>query len=147
MTYTELKKGILELLQSKFPKNKYKYYSMAVVEKYDRPCFFVQLKPIDTRAENHNSRFHQMAVYITFFQKEIDEGKMLNTIQEIQDLFGLNVKIGEKSVNVMDFSWNYVGTDRNIPEIVIELQYLTQIERDTSAPLLERLVFEKEMEE
>lgn len=147
MTIKELKFGLMELMQTKFPKSKYKYYSMAVVENYDRPCFFTQIKPIDEKPENYNSRSHQLVFYITYFQKKADESEMLDTIQELEDLFGMCVKIGDKSVNVMSFDWNYVGTDRNVPEIAIELQYLTKIERKEAAPVMEQVILKKEMEE
>lgn len=147
MTLKELKLGLMEIMQTRFPKSKYKYYSMAVMENYERPCFFTQIKPIDEKPENHNSRSHQLVLYITYFQKKADESEMLDVIQELEDLFGLCVKIGDKSVNVMSFDWNYVGTDRNVPEIAVELQYLTKIERQETAPVMEQVILKKEMEE
>ena len=147
MTLKELKLGLIEMMQTKFPKSKYKYYSMAVMENYGRPCFFTQIKPIDEKTENYNSRSHQLVFYITYFQKEADESEVLDVIQELEDLFCMCVKIGDKSVNVMSFDWNYVGTDRNVPEIAIELQYLTKIERKETAPVMEQVILKKEMEE
>ena len=43
MTLKELKSGIVTLIKSEFPK--ITIYSMAVVENYKRPSFFMQLKP------------------------------------------------------------------------------------------------------
>ena len=142
-----MKKGLNELLQTRYPKSKYKYYSMAVVEGYDRPCFFTQIKPVDASPVNYNSRHNQVVFYITILQKQVDEEEILQMIQDIRDLFGLNVKIGEKSLNVTDFDWQYAGTDRNIPEISIELEWLEKIDHETNEPLIEQVVTEKEMEE
>ena len=72
---------------------------------------------------------------------------MLRMIQEIQDLFGLNVKIGEKSLYVIDFDWQYAGTDRNVPEVSIELEWLEKIVHEINEPLIEQVITEKEMEE
>lgn len=120
---------------------------MAVVEGYDRPCFFTQIRPIDTSPVNYNTRHHQVAFYITILQKQVDEEEMLRMIQEVQDLFGLNVKIGKKSLNVTDFDWQYAGTDRNVPEISIGLEWLEKIVHEVNEPLVERVITEKEMEE
>lgn len=72
---------------------------------------------------------------------------MLRMIQEVQDLFGLNVKIEKKSLNVTDFDWQYAGTDRNVPEISIGLEWLEKIVHEVNEPLVERVITEKEMEE
>jgi len=142
-----LKEGLNALLQTKYPKTKYKYYSMAVVEGYDRPCFFTQIRPIDASPVNYNTRHHQVVFYITILQKQVDEEEMLRMIQEVQDLFGLNVKIEKKSLNVTDFDWQYAGTDRNVPEISIGLEWLEKIVHEVNEPLVERVITEKEMEE
>lgn len=145
MTLTELKGGLLALLKTKYPE--YKYYSTAVVENYDRPCFFTQLKPVDTRVENYNSRRNRMIFYITYMPKRVDEAESLRMIQEMRDLFGLYVKIGGRVVYVESFDWNYIGTDRTIPEMSVELYWLDRIEHNTDAPVIEQVVTSKEMEE
>lgn len=56
MTLLEVKKGLLARMKEAFPTSKYKYYSMAVSEGFQRPCFFTQLKPTDTSPRNYNTR-------------------------------------------------------------------------------------------
>lgn len=119
---------------------------MAVVENYERPCFFTQLLPVDMRPENYNSRRNEVVFYITILLDEADEARMLDMIQRIRDLFGLNVMIGDKSVNVTDFDWNYAGTDRNIPELSVSLEWLDRIEHKNDAPVVERVITNNEVE-
>ena len=145
MTLTELKGGLLALLKTIYPK--YKYYSAAVVEGYDRPCFFTQLKPVDMGTENYNSRKNRMIFYITYMPKRVDEAESLCMIQEMRDLFGMYVKIGGRVVYVESFDWNFIGTDRNILEMSVELYWLDRIEHNTDAPVIEQVVTSKEMEE
>lgn len=145
MTLTELKAGLVELLKTKYPKCK--YYSTAVVENYSRPCFFTQLKPVDTGAENYNSRKNRMVFYITYMPERADEAETLHVIGELRDLFGLYVKIAGRVVYVENFDWNYIGTDRNIPEMSVELYWLDRIEHNTDAPVIEQVVTSKKMEE
>ena len=77
MTLLEVKKGLLAKMKEAFPASKYKYYSTAVSEGFQRPCFFTQLKPTDTSPRNYNSRNMQATLYITFFQRSVDEAESL----------------------------------------------------------------------
>lgn len=137
---------MLKLLKTEYLEETYQYYSMAVVENYERPCFFTQLLPVDMRPENYNSRRNEVVFYITILLDEADEARMLDMIQRIRDLFGLNVMIGDKSVNVTDFDWNYAGTDRNIPELSVSLEWLDRIEHKNDAPVVERVITNNEVE-
>lgn len=145
MTLTELKAGLIGILKTKYPKCK--YYSAAVVENYDRPCFFTQLKPVDMDAENYNSRKNRVIFYITYMAKTVNEADDLRMIDEIRDLMGLYVKIAGRVVYVEGFDWNFVGTDRNIPEISVELYWLDRIEHPTDAPAFERVCTNNELKE
>ena len=147
MTLKELKAGLNKLLQTKYPKTKYKYYSMAVVENYSRPCFFTHFLPVDIQPENYNSCKNTMLFYITIMQEKNDEAEVLDMIDEIRKLFGLTVQIGDRAVKVTDFDWNYTGSNNNIPEISIELQWHDKIEHKDDAPLMEHITTRIEMED
>lgn len=136
MTISELKKGLLEKMQSIFPKEKYKYYSMAVVEGYKRPSFFTSIKPVRMEPVNYNSRINVVTFYINYMQLHIDEAAALDVIQKIRDLFGLSVKINDRYVDVIGFDYDFIGTEQNIPEISIELEWMDQIEHVNNQPLM-----------
>lgn len=119
---------------------------MAVVENYERPCFFTQLLPVDMRPENYNSRKNEVVFYITILLEKADEARILDMIQRIRDLFGLNVMVRDKSVDVTDFDWNYTGKDRNIPGISVSLMWFDRIEHKNSAPVVEQVVTNNEVE-
>ena len=144
MTLIELKAGLIALLQSKYPTKKYKYYSMAVVENYSRPCFFTQFLPVKMEPVNFNARKNRVIFYITIMQEKTNEAEILEMIQSIRDLFGLYVKIEDRAVKVENFDWSYTGTYRNIPEISIELQWNDRIGHKNDAPLMERIETKKE---
>ena len=145
MTLIELKKGLIELLQTIFPD--YNYYSMEVVEDYDRPCFFTQLKPTNTQAKNYNTKNNQMTFYIDYLQEQIDEVDMLETIDKLRNLFELSVRIKDRSIDVEGFDWDFVGTKRNILEVSIDLQWDEKIEHLDNSPLIESVEMHNEMEE
>ena len=145
MTLKELKSGIVTLIKSQFPN--IKIYSMAVVENYKRPSFFMQLKPTTMEPENYNSRRNRVSLYIDYLQKAIDEGDQLDVIDGLRDLFGLSIKIGDRAVDVVGFDYDYIGTDRNIPEISIDLEWFDRIDHPVTEPIMESMALNEALEE
>lgn len=144
MTLLEVKKGLLAKMKEAFPASKYKYYSTAVSEGFQRPCFFTQLKPTDTSTRNYNSRNMQATLYITFFQRSVDEAESLEIIQKIQDIFGLYVKINNRVIHVTNMDWDFIGKENNIPEIRIDLLWGEKIEHKNNLPVMEKADFNVE---
>lgn len=147
MTLTELKKGLLELMSTIYPNTEYKYYAMDVVEGFQRPCFFTQLKPVDTDPNNYNTRNNKLTFYIDYFQLEVDEADMLDKIDRLRNLFGLSINIHNRAVKVSGYEWDFVGTERNVAEIRVDLQWSDQIPHYRTAPLIEHVETEIETEE
>lgn len=147
MTLAEIKKGLLGRMMSIFPSDQYKYYSMDVVEGFDRPCFFTQLKPVDTDPQNYNSRNNILTFYITYFQQEVDEVDMLDKIDQLRDLFGLAVVIGDRAVKVSGFEWDFVGSDRNVAEIQVDIQWADKIRHEVTEQIVESVQTNMNMEE
>lgn len=130
-----------------FPEEEYKYYSMDVVEGFDRPCFFTQLKPVDTSPQNFNTRNNILTFYITYFQKEVDEYEMLSVIDQLRNMFGFAVKICGRAVKVDNFEWDFVGTNRNVTEISFDIQWLDKIERAETEEIINKVQTNTKMEE
>ena len=113
-------------------------------EGFQRPCFFTQLKPTDTSPRNYNSRNMQATLYITFFQRSVDEAESLEVIQKIQDIFGLYVKIDNRVIHVTNMDWDFIGKENNIPEIRIDLLWGEKIEHKNNLPVMEKADFNVE---
>lgn len=147
MTIAEVKAGLLAKMQTIFPESKWKYYGMDVVEGFERPCFFTQLKLVDSSPSNFNSRNIQATFYINVMQKSIDEADALDLIQRLQDLFGLAVRIGDRAVHVTNMDYDFIGTDRNIPEISFDLEWGAEISHKENLPLMESAEIKQNMED
>ena len=145
MTLIDVKKALLDLLKSEFPD--YKYYSTDVIEAYDRPCFFTQLKPLEVSPVNYNTMYNSMAFYITYLQKSKDEVETLRVIDRIKDIFGLFVKVGSRAIDVKGFDWDYVGIDRNIPQITINLELCNLITHQDDSEVIDNVEFTKKVED
>lgn len=145
LTLREVKKGLFDLLKTKYPD--YHYYSMAVTEGYKRPSFFTQIKPVSMNVVTERMRENVIAFYIDYFQEHVDEMDMLDKIDEIKKLFGTHVKINDRALDVTSFEYDFIGTDRNILEISIELEWMEKIEQINTQPVMESAFFNTEMEE
>lgn len=145
MTLREVKSGIVSMIHNQFPA--IKIYSLAVVENYKRPAFFIQLKPNTMEPTNYNSRYNQMTLYIDYMQNVIDEGDALDVIEGLRDLFGLSITIEDRSIHVTGFDYDFVGTDRNIPEISIDLEWTDRIDHLVTEPTMENMALNEQLEE
>lgn len=123
------------------------YYSMAVTEDYDRPCFFTQVKPVDMSPANYNAVKKQVLFYITYLQSEVDEAEIYRVIDTVRDLFGLYIIVGGRAVKVGAFDYDFIGSDRNVAEISIELSWHDRIVRDEEYDIMETLELDQGLEE
>lgn len=147
MTISDVKVRCLELIKTAYPS--YKYYSNAVVEKIERPSFVTQIRPIIMGPVNYNSRNNVVALTVTYFQKVASEPDALKVIQTIRDLFGLAVRVRledeTRAVKVTEFEYDFIGTERNIPQITITMEWMDVIAHPDDSELMGTLVIDKEL--
>ncbi len=146
MTLSEVKTALIALLQTEFPPEDMNYYSMAVVEGYERPCFFTQIQPVEMEPANYNTRKTTVAFYINYRQSEVDEEDIYDVIDRIRDIFGLSVTIEDRAAKVDSFDYEFVGTDRNIPEISVTLSWYDRIDHTENYELMETLEINEVLE-
>lgn len=146
MTLLELKKALIQKMQTLYPSTEYRYYGVEVVEGYVKPAFFTQLKPITMDFANKNSTENVLTFYITYFQKQTDEADMLRKVDEIRELFGQYLQVCGRAVDITDFSFDYVGNDRNILEISFDLEFFGKLEHGTDAEIISAVETRIEME-
>ena len=102
---------------------------------------------MDISPLNYNSKKIQATFYIDYLQKSINEVDALSVTQKLQDLFELYVKIGDRAVYVTGFDWDYVGTNKNIIEISIDLEWYVRISHNEEFPIMETANLKTETEE
>ena len=136
MTLLELKRALIQKMQTLYPSTEYRYYGVEVVEGYVKPAFFTQLKPVTMDFANHNATENILSFYITYFQKQTDEADILRKVDGIRALFGKYLQVGDRAVDITDFSFDYVGNDRNILEISFDLEFFGKLERETDAGII-----------
>lgn len=145
MTFLEVKKGLIAKMQEAFPKKEYKYYSKAVVENYERPCFFTQIIT-DSEPSNYNSEYVSGTLYIDCMQKTVDEIMMLGMVHKIRTLFGLYIKTDAGCIYIDKVSHDFNGSEKNVIQIQVDFHYMETIEHVNEAPLMESVFLNEEME-
>ena len=143
----QLKKRLHDLMKEEFPESEYKYYGIEVTQGYEVPAFFTQLKPVTIEANNNNTKRNVYTFYINYFQKEADEVDTFEKVEVLKNVFGNYVKVGERAVDVSNYSYDYVGQDNNILEISFDLEWSENTMKPKTEPLMSSVLLNKEMEE
>lgn len=147
ITLKDLKSGLLALLQQRYPPEKYNYYSNAVIENYTRPCFFTYLEQTDASQIGRNVRTNRVSFCIAILPDKVNETSMLEIVQDLRDLFGLFIQIGDRAIHVVDYDWSWIGNERNVAQVIVTLQWMDKVAYEVSAPLIGGVVIKKELEE
>lgn len=143
----QLKKRLHDLMKEEFPESEYKYYGIEVTQGYEVPAFFTQLKPVTIEANNNNTKRNVYTFYINYFQKEADEVDTFEKVEVLKNVFGNYVKVGERAVDVSNYSYDYVGQDNNILEISFDLEWSENTMKPKTEPAMSSVLLCKEMEE
>lgn len=142
MTLEAIKKRMLEIMQASYPVTTYKYYSNAVVEKFQRPCFFTELSIDSSEPASFNTEHFNATFSIEILQDVVDEAKALAIGSTLKAAFGRYFMVpqgeGEKdrAVKVKGYDFDFVGTDNNIPTISVMIEWYDRVEQSETADLM-----------
>lgn len=134
----ELKKGLLDVLKGLYPDG-YRFYGIEVTEGYEKPSFFTQLVPVLVEPQTQRITDNIFLFAITYFQKKPDESDALEKINKIREAYGIKVRIWDRYVNVDSFSYEFVGNERNIPQIQITVSFKDQIAWEEEREVMENV--------
>jgi len=143
----QLKKRLLELMKKEFPADEYKYYGIEVMQGYEVPAFFTELKPVTIEAVNHNITRNVYTFYIDYFQSEVDEIDIFEKVEVLKSVFGNYIMVGDRAIDVSNFSHDYIGQDNDILEISLDLEWSENIMKPKTEPVMESVTINTEMEE
>ena len=135
MKYSDIAKALTGTLKELFPDRR--IYSIMRVEDMKRPAFFFSIKPVIDEPSNRRTRHNILSVYIDYFQEVKDEADLYDTANTIRDALGWSYPVGDDYINVTEFDWDFVGSERNIIEMNITLEYFDAIDNDEHAELIE----------
>ena len=147
MKFKDVKAGLNAYMQTVFPMisddptvQTYEYYGLEVTEGYTTPCFFTRLTAGESRPSNKNTLYHRLTYGIMYVPPEPDEIDIMDKLDAIRDLFELGCPIEKgdekRYLDCIGFDWDYGGTERDILEISVDLEYLTDIRKPVTAEIM-----------
>jgi hypothetical protein len=81
----DIRDSVINVLRSNFPDHK--IYDEKVVQGLKRPCFFVDLIPVDIDDSNPNVEEYSMFIDVQYMSKEDNKQKNLEMADELRPLF------------------------------------------------------------
>jgi hypothetical protein len=102
----EIRDFIIDVLKANFPDHK--VYDEKVTQGLKRPCFFVDLIPIDMDDSNPNIEEHSMFIDVQYMSKEDTKEKNLEMVDKLRPLFkiiefnSLRVSASNKRIEMID---------------------------------------------
>ena len=135
MNLGDIARAFTKTLHDNFPGHA--VYSMARTESIKRPAFFFYLKPVISEPANKVTRHNILSLYVDYFQKVKDEAGMYDTASKIRDILGFAYQVGDRYIDVTEFDWEFVGSERNVLELNITLEYFDLVGKEETADLME----------
>lgn len=126
---TDILSEVSTLLLSLYPT--YSIYGNETTEGFDRPSFFIDLKPSSVSRESVNYSKCNYAVRIIYYQDTPNEVDNLNKIDKIREAFGYNLKVCDRFIRIAGYSFEFIGDKANILQLTVEIEYFeTTIKSD-----------------
>ena len=143
MTLADIKKALLDIMKGSYPSTQYKYYSKEVVEKFERPCFFTEIS-IDSSEPASAGADHFLATFsIEILQAVVDEATALGIGNTLRRKFGRYFMVRDlesnkdRAVKVRNYDFDFIGTDNNVPTIMVTLEWYDHIDKHETADMME----------
>lgn len=115
-------------------------------EGFEKPSFFVQLKPKTMSNESIHYKRYEFTIIITYFQEVYNEIDNYIKIDEIQELFGNHIRINEnEAIHINDYDYDFIGTKTNILQISLEIEFYKHLEVNEGSEILTDLVMNKNL--
>lgn len=99
-----------------------KVYGREVADGYQTPAFFTEVVSSNYEYGTKNYATITPAFKITYFQTLPDSIDQLQKVEEIKELFGLKLAVGNRKIGVSGYDYDFVGEKNNILQITINLQ-------------------------
>lgn len=152
MTATDIVKAVATMLREEYA---CKVHGLEVKEGYDRPSFFVDVRPLSERDVNANYTEKSFYVSVTYFQDVLNEADNLKKAQGIAELLRpadannpkrlQRLKVGVRYLPVEDFSVNYIGTEKNVLQVEFETEFQEARKTPEKEPYMKEISIKQEL--
>lgn len=151
---TDIKEELIRLLRIQFPDCM--VYGIEVIEGYDRPSFFVDIRLVNREQESVNLYSEYYNVSLTYFQESVNEADNHSKLEGITDMLiskdkknrkkTLTLNIKDRFLPVTGLEMEYIGERNNILQINFDLRFFNAKEKEDEGPNMGELILNKGME-
>lgn len=128
ITPLDIRTSVFELLEQRYPE--YKRYGNVVLGDFERPAFFVNIKPITSSIESLNYKLYSYSIILTYYQNIADDLDNLTKVHEIESLFGYQIKVKDRFLNISDLSYDFIGESKNILQITVNFKFYEDMDHE-----------------
>ena len=136
MKLTLVKRTFNEVLKTKYPD--IKIYGKEVQQGYDTPCFFTSLVSTPETRSNKNFTKGGVTLKVIYFQDIKDEADQLTKIDEIYEIFDKTISIGNRTFEIKEKDYDYIGEKSDILEISIKIEWIENRYKESEEPTADR---------
>lgn len=126
---TDIYNKVSSLIKGKYG---YDVYGNEVIEGYNTPSFFLEIKPKSITVESAVTKKFIYTILITYNQKVASELDNLTKVDDMMELFGNNLPLSDgKSINLSSFTYEFTGTNANLLKFSMETEYYDKVDPKT----------------
>ena len=139
MVIKDIHKSIAETIKNKF---NIPCYSRDTKEGGKKPCFFVEINidSISRDTKYYDDYFVQ--IDLTYLDTKRDDITFYNIIKQMQELYKHYIKVGDRTLHVTNFDYNYVGDNDEQLAFQIDTKFKDINEIQDDNDLMENLDIE-----
>lgn len=153
ITEMDIKKRLIELMATKWPKKKYRYYLREVYDAYRMPCFFIL---VDLDDESPSGAFvveKSYTIRIEYWESGHKEEKTAEIVDGMRELFlsqgnrrYFTLHIDDRYLEVRNFNYDYVGSRLEVPEISFRLEFFDSYAVEDKTEKMQQVTFKETLQ-
>ncbi|BCN32072.1 phage tail terminator family protein [Anaeromicropila herbilytica] len=120
-TIQNIYESLTTKLTEKYPT--YGIYGQEIKDTYGKPSFVVSIYPKTISMENYNYKKYTYAISITYLQNEFNFMDNMQKIEELQQIFGMNLTVSDRILTVADYHFAYSGSNSNMLTLTFDLEF------------------------
>lgn len=135
--YAELIQALNHYLEKQYPQ--ISRYGNDTAEGWEKPYFFVECVPYESNYQTGNYRKNACVMKLTYFQETVSEQDQLEKVEEIRELLGMKFCVGERKLDIKNYTYEYVGEYHNILQLSFKLSWMERLHRKEENELIETI--------
>lgn len=135
---SDIMTAVNALLKAEYPD--IKRYGSDTVDGAKTPYFFVEAVDGPSTPSGLNFRHRTCNLKITYIPGTINQHENLMMANALQEKFGLSFKVKDRRLDVQSYTYDFIGTSRNILQITVAFNWHDNMYAPDDTELMEHLI-------